>query len=105
MQAARITTCQTWEKYVAILIDELYIRQDLVFEKCTGKLIGFVSLGDVNDHLLAFENSKLLEEDCCGDKVDIAKTMVVFMVLGLFSRLWYPYAQFPCLSVTGDLLY
>ena len=31
--------------------------------------------------------------------------MVMFMICGLFSRLQYPYAQFPCLSVTCDLLY
>ena len=67
MQATSIATCQPWETYAAILIDEMYICRNLVFEKCTEKLIGFVSLGDVNDHLLAFE--KLLEEDCCDDKV------------------------------------
>lgn len=30
--------------------------------------------------------------------------MLVFMVRGLFSRLRFPYAQFPCSAVTGDLL-
>jgi len=31
--------------------------------------------------------------------------MMVFMVRGLFSKLQFAYAQFPCASVTGDLLY
>ena len=98
MQAASITTCQPWEKYVAILIDELYIRQDLVFEKCTEKLIGFVSLGNVNDHLLAFENSKSLEEDCCGDKVDIAKT------IGCVHGSWFVFPSLVSLCLVSVLV-
>lgn len=31
--------------------------------------------------------------------------MVGMMVRGLFSRLRFPYAQFPVSSVTGDLLF
>lgn len=103
MQAANITTCEFYEKFVAILIDEMYVRQDLVYEKQSRKLVGFTSLGDINDHLVAFEKS-IVEEN--PDEIDdVAKTMVVFMVRGLFSKLRYPYAQFPCSSLTGDLLY
>ena len=35
----------------------------------------------------------------------LAKTIVVFMVRGLFSKLQFPYAQFPCDNLSGDLLY
>ncbi len=31
--------------------------------------------------------------------------MMVFMVRGLFSSLKFPYAQFPCVDLSGDLLY
>ena len=31
--------------------------------------------------------------------------MMVFMVRGLFSSVKFPYAQFPCAAVSGDLLY
>ena len=31
--------------------------------------------------------------------------MLVFMVKGLFSRLDFPYAQFPCTAVSGDQLF
>ena len=31
--------------------------------------------------------------------------MMVFMVRGLLSRLRFPYVQFACLSVTGELLF
>ena len=35
----------------------------------------------------------------------LAKTMMVLMVQGLFSSLQFPYAQFPCTDITGDMLY
>ncbi len=31
--------------------------------------------------------------------------MMVFMVRGLFTKLQFAYAQFPCSKVSGDLLY
>ena len=60
-------------------------------------------LGDVNDHLIAFERS--LSEETSDDVCEVAKTMMVFMVRGLFTRLMFPYAQIACQSVTGELLY
>ena len=103
MQAASLHDCKAYEKLVVILIDEMYVREDLVFEKKSMKLVGFTNLGDVNDHLLAFERSI---DDSLEDDVDtLAKTIMVFMVRGIFTKLRFPYAQFPCASVTGDLLY
>ena len=104
LQAAGLTpTSEAYEKLVVILIDEMYVREDLVYEKQTKRLVGFTSLGDMNDHLLAFERS--IEDSCAEDVDDLAKTMMVFMVRGIFTKLRFPYAQFPCSSVTGDLLY
>ena len=45
MQTAGLASCKTWEKLVVLLLDEMYIREDLVYEKQTGKLIGFTTLG------------------------------------------------------------
>ena len=36
---------------------------------------------------------------------EIANSMLMFMVQGLFIPLQFPYCQFPCCSVTGDLLF
>ena len=101
MQTVGMPACQDWEKLVILLLDEIYIREDLVFDKHSGRLIGYASLGDVNDHLLAFEHAV----EAGAEKDVIAKTMMVFMVRGLFSPLRFAYAQFPCATVTGDLLY
>ena len=39
---------------MVLLLDEMYIREDLVYEKQTGNPIGFANLGDVSNHLLAY---------------------------------------------------
>ena len=101
MQAVGMPACKDWDKLVILLLDEMYIREDLVFDKHSGRLVGYSSLGTVNDHLLAFEHSG--EAGAEADK--ITKTMMVFMVRGLFSPLRFAYAQFPCANVTGDLLF
>ena len=86
---------------MVLLLDEMHIREDLVYDKRTGRMIGFTNLGDINNHLLAFERS--VEENRTEGNV-LAKTMMAFMVRGLFTPLRYAYAQFPCAKVTGDLL-
>ena len=102
MQAAGYPSCQEWQKLVILILDEMYIREDLVYEKQTGKLIGFANLSDVSDHLLAYEQINNRDQS---DEKKVAKTMMVFMVRGLFTPLRFPYAQFPCATVTGDLLF
>ena len=102
MEAANIGKCKDWQKPVMILMDEMYVREGLVYNKHTGELVGFVDLGDVNNHLLAFER------EVKGDKKllhSLAKTMMVFMVRGIFTPLRFPYAQFPCEKLTGGLLF
>ena len=81
MDTARITTCPEREKYVVLLLDEMHIRDDLVYDKHSGKMIGFANLGEVNNHLSQYEES--LQGDMAAGP-QVAKTMVVFMVRGLF---------------------
>ena len=63
-------------------MDEVHIKDDLVYDKHEGTLVGFVNLGDTNNHLLQFEAALL------GDSVPspLAKSMLVLMVRGLFSK-------------------
>ena len=65
-------------------------------------MTGFVDLGDVNNHLAAFERS--LEEDGTSAQT-LAKSMLVLMIRGLFSGLQFPYAQFPCCSLKGSHMF
>lgn len=103
--AAKLDKCEGRNKCVILLLDEMYIKQDLVFSKSTGELIGFVNLGDINTHLLALERSVSSSDSTELSEPTLAHTMMTFMVRGLFSRLEFPYAHFPCHKVTGELLF
>ena len=60
------------------------IKEDLVYNKNSGEVIGFVNF---NDQLSE------LEEACKADKPPkVAKLMLVFMVRGIFNHLEFPYA-------------
>ena len=85
-------------------MDEMHVKEDLVFDKHTGALVGFTNLGDINQYLRQFEQSLESPSDAVTPD-GLAKSMLVIMVRGLFSRLNYPYAQFPCANLTGDVLF
>ena len=101
MQAYNMSSCPEHEKLVILLLDEMYVREDLIYDKHSGRLIGFANLGSVSDHMLASERTL-----AGGQKGQpLAKTIMVFMVKGLFTPLRFPSVQFPCSTITGDLLF
>ena len=91
-------------KYVVITLDEMYIREGLLFDKHSGALIGFADLGNVNNLLAEYEQQHESSNDSFCQR-PIAKCMVVFMIRGLFSSLQYVYAQFPAVSTKGHQLF
>ena len=102
MKSAKVESCPEREKCVILLLDEMHICEDLVFDKHTGAMIGYANIGDINEHLLQFERSL---SDSAVATPKLAKTMMAFMVRGLFSKLQFAYTQFPCADLLGDLLY
>ena len=102
MSVADVAQIEDWQKYVIILMDEMHIREDLVYDKHTGALLGFTNLGDINSHLDRFEQS--LQANMISEST-LAKTMLVIMVRGLFTKLQYPYAQFPSVKLSGDQIF
>lgn len=91
-------------KYVVITLDEMYIREGLLFDKHSGALIGFADLENVNNLLAEYEQQHESSNDSFCQR-PIAKCMVVFMIRGLFSSLQYVYAQFPAVSTKGHQLF
>ena len=55
---AKIDTIPEHQKYVCIVFDEVKVKEDLIYNKYSSKILGFVRLGEVNDHLSKFEKSK-----------------------------------------------
>jgi hypothetical protein len=103
IQAARLMTSPDYHKLIVILIDEMHIKEELVYNKHSGKLLGFVDLGNINNHLVRFEES--ICEDNDGAIPPLANSMVVFMLKGLFSSFQFTYTQFPCARLTGEQLF
>ena len=89
-------------RQVASVLDEVHVKDDLVYDKHQGNLIGFTNLGEINNHFLQFENLLCGEEPT--HQQQLATSMVVLMVRTLFFKLNFPYAQFACSNLSGDLL-
>ena len=55
MLLSRTENCPERDKYIILLLDEMYVREDIAYDKHSGEIIGFSNLGEINDHFLAFE--------------------------------------------------
>lgn len=88
-------------KYVGIVLDEVHIKADLVYDKHEGALVGFVNLGEVNNHLIKFEDEIVGGE---AELRQLASSMFVIMVRALFYNFDFPYVQFACSTLSGNLL-
>ena len=84
-----------------LLLNEMHVREDLVYDKNTGHMIGYTNLGDMINHLIEFERAVKGNNE----SHVLAKSMMVMMVHGLFTTLRFPYVQFPCTKITGALLF
>ena len=102
LAAAKVDTLEEYQKCVVCIMDEMHVKEDLVFSKHSGSLIGFTNLGEVNDLLMRYERSLDSDQDT---SPPLAKSMLVFFVRGLFTNFQFPYAQFACKSISGDLMF
>ena len=104
IQGARINQIKEWEKCVVLVMDEMYIKEDLVYNKHTGSWSVFRIW-------VIYEHASATISACTrGGKVTpgrtITKTMLVFMARGFFIRLQFPFAQFPCTTTLSvDQMY
>ncbi len=42
--------------FVSVILDEMKINEGLVYNKHSGEIVGFTSLGDINDDLLRLDD-------------------------------------------------
>ena len=90
---------EEWKNYVVLLVDELKVKESLVFDKHDCKVIGFVELEDIDYHLSQLE--KQSDTNC----PQVATHLLTFMVRGLLTSLKFPYAHFSTDSLSGDQLF
>ena len=86
-------------RFIGIVFDEIYIREDLVYDKYSSKVIGFVNLGDVDQQLSA------LEVDSSLSPPTIATRMLTLMIRGIFSEIHFPLANFPTAGTRACILH
>ena len=44
MEATNIAQCEEFQKCVLLLVDEVHTKEDLVFDKHSGELLGYINL-------------------------------------------------------------
>lgn len=70
-------------------MDNVHVKEDFVYDKHQGKLIGFFNQGEMNSHLLDFESAMVRTRT----EWPLANSMLVMMVRGLFLQVNFPYAR------------
>jgi len=88
-------------RYVTLAFDEMKIREDVVFSKSSGEIIGFVDYGEQSLDKRFQELRKRCKQDLhIGDRI-VATHMLVLMVRGIFFKMDVPVAQFPTTGLHG----
>ena len=59
---AKLDSIPDFKRHVCLVFDEVKVKEDLVYEKHSGELIGFVNIGEINNQLLEYEQSCLSDE-------------------------------------------
>ena len=73
------------------------IKEDLVYIKHTGKLIGYTNLGEVEQQLAELERGEA--------HLTVATPVLAFMLHGLCSKLDYTLGHFDTTNLSGEQLY
>ena len=95
---AKLDSLEDFQKCICVVFDEVKVKEGLVFDKHSGEIIGFTDLGEANNDI------EILEREI-DQPPKLAKSMLVFMVRGIFTKLTFPYAQFSCDSLDARKLY
>ena len=78
------------ERFVCLAFDEIKVEENLVFDKSTGDLVGFVDLGDVELNFSTFENTQTL-----------ASYVMIFLVRALIKNFKFSLAYFGTTGMTA----
>ena len=81
-QEAKLEELPGWKKYVVVMIDEMKIKEILVYDKHSAHIIGFVDIGDVGNQLE--EKYGVPNADTHVHHRPIATHMLVLMVRAYF---------------------
>jgi len=83
-------------KYGGIVLDEMYAKESLVYDKHIGSLTGYSDIGKVNNLFMELEKDKKITTSRHPlARHPLAKCFLVFMITGLFIGLKFLMLIFP----------
>ncbi|XP_052131084.1 uncharacterized protein LOC127751486 [Frankliniella occidentalis] len=91
------------KKFHVLMADEMYISQNLVFQKSTGKLLGYTTLDDVDKEIKCLEH--LLENPDQDMEQTTASTVLVYMVKGITNGIKEVVATFATSKLSANQMY
>ena len=97
----RPSNCGMLVNAIASRCEEMKVKENLIYNKFTGEIVGFTSLGSVNDELQQLDTACTLENK----HPQLASHLLVLMVRGIFFKLNFPYAHFGSTDISGDILF
>ena len=100
-EEAQLSKLPEWKKHIVISIDEMKLKEGLVYNKHELEVIGFVDLGDVSNQLMKLERECLNDED----NPPLATHILTIMVRGIFVPFKFPYAHFPTKQLTSESIF
>ncbi|XP_052130160.1 uncharacterized protein LOC127751122 [Frankliniella occidentalis] len=95
---------EDYQKYHVLMCDEMYISKNLVYEKSTGRIVGFANVSEVREELQALK-SFLNNEDPSKVSQHIASKILSFMVKGVATNVKEVVASFTVDQLTKEHLY
>ena len=90
---------EEWLSNCGILFDEVKVKEDLVYNKYSGELIGYCNLDNIGNAVMDLEKIILSRESVT------AKFVLVLMVRGIATTLKFPLAAFATQNISSDLLF
>ena len=103
VKEAKLNELPDRKKHIVLLLDEMKVKENLVYDKHETNVIGFVDIADVNNEIAELENE--CSSSNFGPLKAVATHMLVLMVRGIFIKLEFPYAHFPSKDLTGEHLF
>ncbi len=90
---------ESWKNYIVLLLDEMKVKESLVYDKYNCQVVDFVEIDDIKHQM------NILEKQTASDLPPIATHLLTIMVRGLFTSCKFPYAHFPTDCLTSDQIF
>ena len=89
-----------FEREFVLIFDEMSIKSGIVYDKHSGKLVGYTELGNINNELDNFERNMNFENE-----KSLATNVLCLMTRGLFKHISYPIAYFTTCHISSSQLF